>query len=167
MPLANESATARYKMSSQRADGKKLTPPRNDLTASVPVVVGLELQLRHAQSKDPSSKNTRLCQRLTRIDNGFYASRRIKKLKMNVNLTPELENLINEKVTSGLYNSASEVVRDALRLLREQGELRRIRQDELRKEVRRGIDASAQGRVKDGNEAMAAIKKDLTQRKKR
>lgn len=63
---------------------------------------------------------------------------------MNVNLTPELENLINEKVTSGLYNSASEVVRDALRLLREQDELRRIRQDELRKEVRRGINASAQ-----------------------
>jgi antitoxin ParD1/3/4 len=86
---------------------------------------------------------------------------------MNVNLTPELENLINEKVTNGFYNSASEVVRDALRLLREQDELRRIRQDELRKEVRRGIHASAQGRVKNGREAMAAIKKDLTQRKKR
>ena len=86
---------------------------------------------------------------------------------MNVNLTPELENLINEKVTSGLYNSASEVVRDALRLLREQDELRRIRQDELRKEVRRGINASAQGRVKDVKAAMAEIKKELTQRKKR
>lgn len=86
---------------------------------------------------------------------------------MNVNLTPELENLVNEKVSSGLYNSASEVVRDALRLLREQDELRRIRQDELRKEIRRGIDASAQGRVKDGEEAVAAIRKDLTQRKKR
>ena len=86
---------------------------------------------------------------------------------MNVNLTPELEKLVNEKVTSGLYNSASEVVRDALRLLREQDELRRIRQDELRKEIRRGVDASAQGRVKDGEDALAAIKKDLTQRKRR
>ena len=86
---------------------------------------------------------------------------------MNVNLTPELENLINEKVTSGLYNSASEVVRDALRLLHEQDELRRIRQDELRKEIRRGINASAQGRVKNGNEAIAAIKKDLSQLKRR
>jgi antitoxin ParD1/3/4 len=85
---------------------------------------------------------------------------------MNVNLTPELENLINEKVTSGLYNSASEVVRDALRLLREQDELRRIREDELRKEIRRGIQASAQGRVKDGAEAMATIKKELTKRKR-
>jgi antitoxin ParD1/3/4 len=85
---------------------------------------------------------------------------------MNVNLTPELEKLINEKVMSGLYNSASEVVRDALRLLREQDELRRIRQDELRKEIRRGVEASAQGRVKDGEETVAAIRKDLTKRKK-
>jgi antitoxin ParD1/3/4 len=34
---------------------------------------------------------------------------------MNVSLTNELESLIAEKVKSGLYNNASEVVRDALR----------------------------------------------------
>lgn len=36
---------------------------------------------------------------------------------MNVSLTPELEKMIREKVSSGLYNSSSEVVREALRLL--------------------------------------------------
>lgn len=36
---------------------------------------------------------------------------------MNVSLTPELEALINEKVASGRYTSASEVVREALRLM--------------------------------------------------
>jgi antitoxin ParD1/3/4 len=36
---------------------------------------------------------------------------------MNVSLTPDLENLIREKVDSGLYASASEVVREALRLM--------------------------------------------------
>lgn len=36
---------------------------------------------------------------------------------MNVSLTPELEKFIREKVSSGLYNNASEVVREALRLL--------------------------------------------------
>lgn len=35
---------------------------------------------------------------------------------MNVSLTDELETVIAEKVKSGLYNNASEVVRDALRL---------------------------------------------------
>jgi putative addiction module CopG family antidote len=34
---------------------------------------------------------------------------------MNVSLTEELETVIEQKVRSGLYNNASEVVRDALR----------------------------------------------------
>lgn len=34
---------------------------------------------------------------------------------MNVSLTPELERLIHERVESGLYNNASEVIREALR----------------------------------------------------
>lgn len=38
---------------------------------------------------------------------------------MNVSLTPELEKFVSGKVASGLYNSASEVVREALRLLEE------------------------------------------------
>ena len=38
---------------------------------------------------------------------------------MNVSLTPELENLVNEKVRGGLYQTASEVVREALRLLKQ------------------------------------------------
>ena len=39
---------------------------------------------------------------------------------MHVSLTPALENLVKSQVESGLYNSASEVVRDALRLWNEQ-----------------------------------------------
>jgi uncharacterized protein len=36
---------------------------------------------------------------------------------MNVSLTPELEKYIRRKVASGLYNNASELIREALRLL--------------------------------------------------
>src|SRR3984957_6603854 len=35
---------------------------------------------------------------------------------MNVSLTPELEKYIRRKVASGLYNNASELIREALRL---------------------------------------------------
>ena len=34
---------------------------------------------------------------------------------MHISLTPQLENIIKDKVSSGLYGNASEVVRDALR----------------------------------------------------
>ena len=43
---------------------------------------------------------------------------------MNVSLTPELERFVGEKVESGLYNNASEVVREGLRFLKEQDEVR-------------------------------------------
>jgi antitoxin ParD1/3/4 len=46
---------------------------------------------------------------------------------MNVSLTPRLEKLVIDKVASGRYGSASEVVREALRLLEEQDSSRRIR----------------------------------------
>jgi antitoxin ParD1/3/4 len=48
---------------------------------------------------------------------------------MNVSLTPELEELVNDKVRSGLYQTASEVVREALRLLKQRDdEARRMDQ---------------------------------------
>ena len=56
---------------------------------------------------------------------------------MNVSLTPELEQYIRTKVDSGRYLSASEVVREALRLL----EQKEKRLDELRVEVQKGLDS--------------------------
>jgi antitoxin ParD1/3/4 len=57
---------------------------------------------------------------------------------MNISLTPELEKFITERVQSGMYNSASEVVREALRLLQEQQMLKEIKLAELKKEIQRG-----------------------------
>jgi antitoxin ParD1/3/4 len=47
---------------------------------------------------------------------------------MNVSLTPELEEMIRLKVESGLYMSASEVVREALRLMDENDRRDRFQQ---------------------------------------
>jgi antitoxin ParD1/3/4 len=46
---------------------------------------------------------------------------------MNVSLTPELEAKIHERVESGRYNNAIEVVRDALRHLEEYERLEHLR----------------------------------------
>jgi len=58
---------------------------------------------------------------------------------MNVNLTPQLEDLVKKKVASGLYNSASEVVREALRLMEEQDHLRAVKLNHLRQEISDGL----------------------------
>ncbi len=68
---------------------------------------------------------------------------------MNVSLTPELEQYIRTKVDSGRYLSASEVVREALRLL----EQKENRLEELRLEIQKGL---ASGRAERLN--MEAIK---------
>ena len=64
---------------------------------------------------------------------------------MNVSLTPELEKLVESKVQSGRYQSASEVVREGLRLLDDQDQLREARLEEVRRKVQAGIDQLDRG----------------------
>ena len=62
---------------------------------------------------------------------------------MNVSLTPELERLINEKVETGMYQTASEVVREGLRLLKARDDR------QLRADVQAGFDAVDRGEYTD------------------
>ena len=59
-------------------------------------------------------------------------------MPLNINLTPQLEKLVRQKVSSGRYNSASEVVREALRLMEAQDELKL---EQLRRDIREGLDS--------------------------
>ena len=65
---------------------------------------------------------------------------------MNVSLTPELEKLVSNKVATGLYQTASEVVRDALRLLRERDEHKLAL---LRQDLRHAMEQVSRGRYAD------------------
>ncbi len=60
-------------------------------------------------------------------------------MPINVNLTPQLEDMFRKKVASGLYNSASEVVREALRLMEEQDRRRAVKLEQLRQDMRDGL----------------------------
>ncbi len=62
-------------------------------------------------------------------------------MTMNINLTPHLEDMIRKKVDSGLYASASEVVREALRLMEEQERVRAFRLEQLRRDIREGLES--------------------------
>lgn len=54
---------------------------------------------------------------------------------MNISLTPELEKFIQEKVTSGLYTSSSEVIRESLRLLRIHDDLQKQQIQQLKQTI--------------------------------
>lgn len=86
---------------------------------------------------------------------------------MNVSLTRELEEIVDQKVKSGFYNSASEVVREGLRLLQQRDEMREAKLNSLRAEIQKGIDDLEAGRYRDGEEAMAEIKERFLARKPR
>jgi len=80
---------------------------------------------------------------------------------MNVSLTPELETFVQEKVRSGRYTSASEVVREALRLMEKRDQRLAEREQALHafqaKLDRRIAEADAGGWI-DGEEAFAEIR---------
>jgi antitoxin ParD1/3/4 len=76
---------------------------------------------------------------------------------MNVNLTPELERLVRKKVKTGRYNSASEVVREALRLFEEHDQLRQMRVREMGLKIREGWDSLWRGEGADGERFMTQL----------
>lgn len=65
---------------------------------------------------------------------------------MNVSLTPELEHWVDERVRSGRYASASEVIREALRLLEVQEAAKQRRLDGIRQKIDRGLKQLNEGK---------------------
>jgi antitoxin ParD1/3/4 len=60
-------------------------------------------------------------------------------MTMNISLTPHFEELIREKIASGSYTSASEVVREALRLLEQEDQRRAVKMNKLREDIQQGL----------------------------
>jgi antitoxin ParD1/3/4 len=79
---------------------------------------------------------------------------------MNVNLTPELEELIHNKVNRGPYASASEVVQEALRLLEERDQDRELQIREFRNKIDQGLASLERGEGVDGEEFFKALERE-------
>ncbi|MGB0189181.1 MAG: type II toxin-antitoxin system ParD family antitoxin [Aequoribacter sp.] len=83
---------------------------------------------------------------------------------MHVSLTPELEARIKAKVESGLYNNASEVIREALRFMDAHEEwVLEIKKALLRKQLKNGVNQidTGAGIVVESKDALDAIFDDL------
>ena len=62
---------------------------------------------------------------------------------MNISLNPHFDSFINKLVNSGQYNSASEVVREGLRLLEQQKISEQAEIEFFRREIQKGIDSGS------------------------
>jgi antitoxin ParD1/3/4 len=83
---------------------------------------------------------------------------------VNVNLTAELTELVHLKVKSGRYNSASEVVREALRLMSERDELMELRKQELRKKIAQGLSSLSRNEGVDGQDFFEQLEREENSR---
>jgi antitoxin ParD1/3/4 len=81
-------------------------------------------------------------------------------MPVNVHLTPELETLVQNKVKTGRYNSASEVVREALRLFEQRDQIRELQIQELRKKINKGWASLERGDGLDGEEFFRALERE-------
>lgn len=86
---------------------------------------------------------------------------------MNVSLTPKLEKLVQSKVDSGRYNSASEVVREALRLLEEYEKSRAAQLAQFNEELGRRLAALDRGEHVDGQVVRARFQRRSQERRQR
>lgn len=64
---------------------------------------------------------------------------------MNISLTSHQETYVKQKVATGMYNSVSEVMREALRLLEERDALKEMKLETLRRELQVGLDQLDRG----------------------
>lgn len=77
---------------------------------------------------------------------------------LNVSLTPRQRRLVDSRVASGRYESASEVVREGLRALEERERITGAYWSEVRAKVAEAQASVAKGESLDGPAAMAALR---------
>ena len=76
---------------------------------------------------------------------------------MDIHLTPELEQLVQRKVETGRYNSASDVVGEALRLMQAHDR----RKQEIREKIAKALISQRMGRLVDGEVVFDRLEAEL------
>jgi antitoxin ParD1/3/4 len=98
---------------------------------------------------------------------GYYEFMATTQITRNIALTPHLDKLVQQRVASGRYQSASEVVREGLRLLEQRDEERNAELQQVRQQIEEGWQASERGEVVDGPSVFREIRKLSRERKTR
>lgn len=86
---------------------------------------------------------------------------------MNISLTPDLEKYVHKKIDSGLYTSASEVIRESLRLMHTYDDLQKQRISEINQAIEAGLLQLNAGEKIPASQSYQQLKKKIKQTAKR
>ena len=104
----------------------------------------------------------------------WYDGNMAREATLSVSLTNRLKSYVQDKVRSGQFESASEVIRQGLRTMQEQAERERLFWSDVRKKVSQARTAIEEGDVVDGPAFMrskiaslkAQARKSVTRKKR-
>jgi len=84
---------------------------------------------------------------------------------VNISITPELDSFLQKRVKSGRYQTTSEVVREALRLLERQEQERDDALRQLKAKLRKGAAEAERGELLDGDAVFKELRETIKQRR--
>lgn len=88
----------------------------------------------------------------------------VKRINVNVSLTPELEEYLNKRVESGDYQTVSEVIREAIRLQRDRDAVYEERREQLRRGIEEAYQDALKGDASSGDEVRERLQKSRRKR---
>jgi antitoxin ParD1/3/4 len=90
----------------------------------------------------------------------------ITRSTVNISITPELDAFLQGRVQSGRYQSTSEVVREALRLLERQEQERDEAFVQLKAKLQRGAAEAERGELLDGDQVFEELREMIEERRR-
>ena len=90
----------------------------------------------------------------------------ITRTTVNISITPELDVFLQSRVQSGRYQTTSEVVREALRLLKRHERERDEAFRQVKAKLQRGADAAERGELLDGDEVFDELREMIEERRR-
>lgn len=90
----------------------------------------------------------------------------ITRTTVNISITPELDVFLQSRVQSGRYQTTSEVVREALRLLERHERERDEAFRQVKAKLQRGADAAERGELLDGDEVFDELREMIEERRR-
>lgn len=85
---------------------------------------------------------------------------------VNISITPELDAFLQSRVKSGRYQTTSEVVREALRLLERHEQDREEAILQLKAKLERGAGQAERGELIDGDEVFDELRQMIDERRR-